>query len=404
MSYDFWKGINVLEWGTTIATAFHARMLGDMGARVVKVEPPTGDPARRAGPFPAGVPNSEKSGLFLALNTNKFGITLDPTCETGRAVFGELVKATDILVVDSRPSDLARWRLTFGDLKKLNASLIMVSITPFGATGPYQDFKASDLTIFQMSGYARAMVRGETDPVAKVPVRAQTDQVAMLGGLSATTATSIALLQRAATKQGTFVDVSLWEAMCMLSNGGFAAAAFQQLAPGGNDEPVISRGTVATLEAKSGYVVVSPREDDQWVRWIELIGSPAWANEPRFATRQLRSQNWDELEPLLAEWTSQRTKEETYHMAQAAEIPSFPMNTVADLFRSEQLRVRGAFQTIEHPVAGKLPYPTLPFRPGDQDARPDSPAPRLGEHTENVLAGIGVTKEEQLRLHVLGVI
>jgi crotonobetainyl-CoA:carnitine CoA-transferase CaiB-like acyl-CoA transferase len=379
-------------------------MLADMGAHVVKVEPPAGDPARRMGPFPDNTPHPEKSGQFLALNTNKLGITLDPTCETGRTVFVELVKATDVLIVDAVPRDLARWRLAFGDLKKLNGNLIMVSITPFGASGPYQDFKASDLTLFQMSGYARSMVRGETDPQAKTPVRAQGEQIGMVGGLTATTATSMALLQRSATKQGTFVDVSLWEAMCMLNNGGFAATAFQQLQGRTSEEQAANRGTVATLETNDGYVVVSPREDDQWTRWTALLGNPAWAKESRFANRQLRSQNWDELEPLLVEWTSRHSKEEVYHMAQAAEIPSFPMNTVADLFRSEQLRIRGAFTTIEHPVAGKLPHTTPPYRPGGQQPRPDAPAPRLGEHTEQVLAGIGIAKEEQLRLRVLGVI
>ncbi|MBI4311748.1 MAG: CoA transferase, partial [Chloroflexi bacterium] len=378
MSYDFWKGVNVIEWGTSIATAFHARMLADMGARVVKVEPPAGDPARRAGPFPDGAPHTERSGLFLALNTNKLGITLDPTCETGRAVFLELAKAADVLVVDARPSELARWRLAFADLKELNGNLIMVSITPFGASGPYQDFKASDLTLFHMSGYARGMVRGETDALAKTPVRAQGEQVSMVGGLTATLATSMALLQRTATGQGTFVDVSLWEAMSMLNNGGFASTAFQQLQGGGSEEQAANRGTVATLETNDGYVVVSPREDDQWVRWTALLGNPAWASDPRFANRQLRSKNWDELEPLLEEWTSRHSKEEVYHMAQAAEIPSFPMNTVADLFRSEQLRVRGAFTSIEHPVAGKLPHTTPPYRPGGQQLRPDAPAPRLG--------------------------
>src|SRR3990172_2909368 len=113
MSYDFWKGVSVVEWGTTVATAFHARMLADMGAHVVKVEPPAGDPARRMGPFPDDIPHPEKSGLFLALNTNKLGITLDPTCETGRAVFVELVKAADVLIVDVGPQDLTRWRLAY---------------------------------------------------------------------------------------------------------------------------------------------------------------------------------------------------------------------------------------------------------------------------------------------------
>lgn len=404
MSFEFWHGVNVIEWGHTAASAFCGRLLADMGARVVKVEPPDGDPLRLAGPFPEGKPHPEKSGLFLALNTNKLGVTLNPIPETGRHIFRKLLEGNSVLIEDWSPGDLERWHLTYADLTRMNRGLVMVSITPFGASGPFQDYKATDLTLFHMSGYARAMVRTVEDPTAKTPLRAQSHQVDLVGGLTAAVATAMALFRRSATQEGAFVDVSLWEAMCMINHSAFATMAYQQLGEMPRDEQVGVRGTVAILPTKDGYIVISPREDDQWTRWIDLIGNPSWAKDPRFATRSDRSVHWDELEPLLAQWTSQHSKEEIYHLAQDKQIPSFPMNTVADLFRSEHLRERAAFREVLHPVAGPLPYPTPPFRLGGQESAPDHPAPLLGEHTERLLADLGVPTQELAKLRAIGVI
>jgi crotonobetainyl-CoA:carnitine CoA-transferase CaiB-like acyl-CoA transferase len=422
MAYDIWQGLAVIDWSEDIAGAFCARLLADMGARVIKIELPAGDKVRKMGPFPDDLPNQEKSGLFLTLNSNKLGMTLNPFCETGRSFFMQMVKDADVLVVDRSPAELEERGFNYESLREVNPRLVMTSITPFGSVGPYRDYLATDLTIFHMCAYARGMLRMhliDPDPDARVPVRAQWQQVGLIGGLAGSTATSLALLQRDSTGEGASVEVSLWEAMCMMNSGGYNTTSYGQQELVDPRPTNKLRGSVSTkgrvLPTNDGYATVLPRVARHWESWIDLVGAPEWAKEERFV-RGVRTeeelqelqQKERELVQVMEEWTRQRSKNEVFNLGVAVGIPVFPVNTIADLFHSPHLAVhlaeRGFFRTIEHPVAGSLPYPGTPFKIDGVAPTADRPAPLLGEHTEKLLGELGISRQKLVKLRALGVI
>tara|TARA_B100002003_G_scaffold251892_1_gene298568 strand:+ start:4077 stop:6611 length:2535 start_codon:yes stop_codon:yes gene_type:complete len=387
------NGLKVVEYGHYISAPFCARLLADLGASVTKVEDPSGDVARSLGPFPADVPHPEKSGLFLALNTGKRGITLDLDSEQGRDSLLFLLDDADIFVENNAPGRLDELGLGYAALSARNPRLIVISVSPFGLTGPHRDFLATDLITFHMSGYAPGVLGGVDDPASEPPLRAGGHQAEFVTGLTAATATLMAVTMRAETVEGTHVDVSAQEAMVMMAQGAVSNAALV-LKSGQSDSgrrPSRRRSDnrpgalVAVLPTRDGYVAISPREERQWAAWLKMIGDPLWGSEERFSTVQLRQKNWPELEPLLTEWTLQHAKEDIYRRAQEAHVPAFPVNTAADLFQSRQLQSRGFFREIDHPVAGRFPYAGLPCALSQSQVEVGSPAPTLGQHNDELL-------------------
>ena len=380
--------LKVVEYGHYISGPFCAKLLGDLGASVVKVEDTQGDIARTMGPFPGDTPHPDKSGLFLALNTSKRGVTLDIGTEHGRDLLLRLLDDADIFVENNPPGTLDALGLGYESLSERNPKLVVTSITPFGLTGLHRDYLATDLITFHMSGYASVVPGGVEDPNQEPPLRAGGHQADFVAGVTAATATMMAVAMRGQTGMGTHVDLSAQEAMAMMPQGAVAGAAFGQ-PPAPRHISETRRGALlAILPTNDGYVAISPREDHQWVAWLELMGNPDWGADERFSTRELRADNWRDLELLLAEWTSRNAKEDVYRSAQAAHIPAFPINTSADLFRSKQLQSRGFFRELDHPVAGTLPYAGFPYNLSNAELEIGSPAPMLGQHNDEVLGAL----------------
>lgn len=383
------SGLKVVEYGHYISAPFCARLLGDLGASVIKVEDPAGDVARSVGPFPGDVCHPEKSGLFLALNTSKRGVTLDLGSDEGRDLLLQLLDDADIFVENNAPGSLDELGLGYQTLSARYPRLLVVSVSPFGMTGPHRDYLATDLITFHMSGYAPGILGGVDDPASEPPLRAGGHQAEFVTGLTAATAAMMAVTMRGKSGQGTHVDISAQEAMVMMAQGAVSSAA---LAQGSNSRrPSRRRGDnrpgalVAVLPSSDGYVAISPREQRQWVAWLKLMGDPEWGAEERFSTVQLRQENWPELEPLLIEWTLQHAKEDIYRRAQEAHVPAFPVNTAADLFRSRQLQSRGFFREMDHPVVGRLPYAGFPYALSNAHLAASGPAPTLGQHNDELL-------------------
>lgn len=395
MSRGLLPNVRVLELGGEVSTAWCGKILALMGAEVIKVEPPEGDAARRAGPFPGDLPHPEKSGLFLALNLNKYGITLDLTRPQDRRRLRDLARTADIVIQDLPHGRLAGAGPDGEALRQDNPGLILTSVSPFGHWGPYGHFKASDLVLFHMSGQAPGMLGPVADGDAQPPIRAGGHQAEFVVGLAAATATVMALYRHRLTGAGCHVDVSAFEAMVTQLIGALANCAFDKPPPPrvvphgeGSDTatPVVSVGGV--LPCRDGYVAISPREEAQWTRWVELMGRPAWAEEPRFQAREGREWHFQELWELVGQWTRNHAKHDVARWGQERRIPCFPVNTVRDLFNDAHLKSRQFFCEIEHPVAGRLRYPGVPYRFSrltlPLTARP---APRLGEHNERFLGG-----------------
>ncbi len=270
-------GVNVLELGEGVSAAYCGKLLGQLGARTIKVEPPEGDLARGIGPFPGDEPHPERSALFLALNTNKYGVTLDATTREGVSRILALAATADIVIENLPPGRMDELGLGYDILSGANQGLILTSITPFGRWGPYKDYKATDLTLFHMSGHAHALLGPVDEPEREPPVRAGGCQSELVAGLAATTATLTALFQKRLTGHGRHIEVSAYEVMVTQLNPSLAGAAYGQPPPSRDKSK--SAGAVVgaiggVLPCTDGYVSISPREDAQWARWLEVMGKP----------------------------------------------------------------------------------------------------------------------------------
>jgi crotonobetainyl-CoA:carnitine CoA-transferase CaiB-like acyl-CoA transferase len=384
-------GVQVLELAQRISGPYCGKILAQLGAQVIKVEPPDGDVARRLGPFPAHTPHAEQSGLFLWLNANKYGVTLDVSASAGRQQLQRLATTADILITSDSTDHLE----TCEALRSTNPGLIYTAITPFGAEGPYAGYKASDLVLFHMSGNAHGLLGPVQDPENDPPIRAGGYQAELVVGMAAATATLSALYRKRMTGQGCRVDIAAFETMANQLISGLANCAYGQPAPPRalKDETEAAVGGMVSaiggvLPCNDGYVAISPREDAQWERWLEVMGLPAWASDERYATREARQRNTPALWALLSAWSQQYSKHDIARWGQEKRIPCFPVNTVEDLLHDEHLAARHFFVEMEHPVAGHLTYPGVPYTlantPLPLNARP---APLLGQHNALFLKG-----------------
>ena len=381
-------GVRVLELGEGVSAPYCGKILANLGAEVVKVEPLEGDIARRMGPFPSDEPHPEKSGIFLALNTNKYGVTLDIESQEGADAFCRLARTADILIESMPIGWLDNRQLGYADLVKDNPALVMTSLSPFGSWGPYAGYKLTDLTLFHMSGQAHSLLGPVEDPDSKPPIRAGGHQAELVAGMSAATATLMALFRRRVSGAGCHIEASAYEAMATQLVSALASCAFDRPPPSRSLSEVQEATTGGVVSAvggilpcNDGYVAISPREDAQWQRWVELMGSPEWSSEMRFATRDGRESNFTELWELVGEWTRERSKHDIARMGQERRIPCFPVNTVLDLFNDLHLKERDFFTSIEHPIAGALRYPGVPYRLSNSPLPlAERPAPLLGQH------------------------
>lgn len=406
MPLDILAGLSVLDLGQGISAPFCARLFADLGARVVKVEPPGGDRARREGPFPGDAPNPETSGLFLALNTNKLGITLDLETPAGRELLLELSAGADLVVEDFPPDYLPGLGLDYPAFQQVNPKVILASVTPFGQTGPWAGYEASNLVVSNLSGHAHEHPGPVDDPAEQPPLQLAAHQAEFIGGLAAATAAMLALNRRSQTGGGCHVDACGVEALAVLPQTTLANFSLGLPVRGRSRADYPRQSLLALLPCKDGYVGISPRQQGQWERMVGLMDNPDWAGDPRFSTRDSRLEHWEALEPLLVNWTSQRGKEDVYRQCQGIHVPSFPLNTAADLFQSPQFEAREFFVEIDHPAAGRQQHPGLPVRLGSGQRLEPSAAPMLGHDNSAVLGekGLGLTSAELAGLRAAGAI
>ena len=400
------EGVKVLEFASFVAGPYCSKLLADLGAQVIKIEEPgAGDETRRRGPFLDDIPHHEKSGLFLYLNTNKLGITLDPKTKTGKKIFHELVRWADILIEDNPPRVMEELGLTYETLKAINPKLVMTSITPYGQTGPYRDYKAYYLNTFHAGGEATILS-------ARAPERKPIKAGGYLGeydtGLSAAMATMGALYFQGAAGIGQHVDISKQEAAIA------SERVENAIYPNRHKEETISiaSATAQTVRmvggltpCKDGYVIMAAAQDQQWKGLMKMMGNPDWSKEERFKDEQGRAENAGELNAHLLEWAKDRTCEEIYHAGQASNCPMGIVYSTKNLFESPHLNAREFFVEIDHPEAGRIKYPGSAYRLSETPTSWERPAPLLGEHNDEVYTGLlSYSKDDLVRMKQAGVI
>ena len=291
------EGFRIVECGDMVAASYGAKLIADMGAEVIKIElPGSGDTARQRGPFPGKIPHPEKSGLFLYLNTNKRGITLNLESPRGQEILQRLVGQTDLLIHNVHPTRMAAFGLDYDRLATVNKELVMTSITPFGVTGPQNDYQATDLTLWNAGGlsYLNGVAGGEDLP----PLKVFGQQSGFQAGVHAAVASLGALFARLRDGVGQHVDFSIQECLMAISEfAGIMPAYVKQIVVRFTGNKAIR--PLDIMECKDGWIYICCVEEHQWKGFVDIMGNPEWADESLFATRLDRAENWDALELFL---------------------------------------------------------------------------------------------------------
>jgi len=395
------------------------KLLADLGADVIKVEPPGGDPGRRIGPFYRDVPHPERSLGWFALNTNKRGITLNWDSADGQALLRALVRTTDFVVESFPPGFLDERGIGFGQLSLLNPRLIWTAITPFGQSGPYRAYRASDLVSMAMGGLM--YLCGDPD---RPPVRMRPAQAYLQAGLQAAVASLLAQHDRARTEEGQWIDVSMqetvtwtiiparqyWELNRIITERAGPSRAF-----GDQLRRIIFR-------CRDGHValmgVLNSREWEPMVEWLGSEGMAAdladesWrilvehAGPGPFTQAALTDDELTYVYDVLARFFLRHSKAELSIEAQRRQIILFPVYTPHDLLHHPQLHARGFFVPLDHPELGKkLRYPGAPYQLSETPWQLRRRAPRLGEHNADVYCGeLGLSRAELAVLMAAGAI
>ena len=397
------NGIRVVEYGEFISGPFCAGMLGDLGADVIKVEmPQTGDQSRHHGPYPGDEPHPEKSGLFLFLNTNKRGLTLDLEAPGGKEVLYDLLGTADILVENRPPSYMRDLGLDYASLKVRFPRLVVTSITPFGQTGRYRDYKGCDLTNNAAGGFSFGNGHAHREPLT-TPVY----QASYMAGLAAALASSIAILSRDLTGRGQQVDVAEAQVVAVLLTGYHLPAYIYRGIPGWRSGNRMRLGLFpnCVLPCKDGYICIDCPQMDQYQRFLNLLGDPQWVREARYRDRRAMSDRYpEEAEALIAPWFMEHTKEEILSLCLERRIPCVPVRTIDEVAEDTHLGAQGFFEEMDHPEVGTLRYPGAPYRLTATPWRLIRPAPTLGQHNQEVLCGeLGYSQDELQHQRIAGV-
>ena len=408
MPFQALEGVRVLETATGIAGPYCAKLLADYGAEVIKVESPgSGDPSRGQGPFPDDTPHPEKSGLFLHLNTNKKGVTLDLKSPRGRGLFKHLLQDAHILVESGRPGGMESLGLGYDVLRALRPELVMTSVTPFGQTGPHSQYEFTELTVFATGG---AMYReGVPD---REPLKYGGEIAQYYAGSAAAAVTMAACYRSWLEGQGQWIDLSIQE--CMAGHPHQISFRAPYAYAGDEDSrkephaPTVSgleSFGLGTFRVADGHMSFLPLGARMWPNFAAMIGMPGLVDDPRYHTPEARLEHREELEPLIQTWFDSHTKAEVFAASQEAGLPGGPVFTVDEIMEDRHFAERGYFLDIEHPEAGTLTYTGLPFQlPGAPVEKP-TPAPRLGEHNDHVFRDIlGLSKADVSDLRVQEVI
>ncbi len=355
-----------------------SRALADLGADVIKVEPPEGDPARFAGPYPNDQPHIEKSGRFLSLNVNKRGITVDMDSSSGRDALLGLVREADVFVTDFRPPQLRVRDLEFPSLAAVNSRLVMAAISPFGQTGPYRDFKGGELIAWHAGGLGyETPAHAVTDPDSQPPLKLAGQQAMHLSGWAAATGVMLALADRDSTGQGQLVDVSSMEAIANIIRGSLILHPYD-VSRVGRTRQKSGFSASPMFQCKDGYVSISLSQERWWKTLVEAPGAPPELKGPDYADAGGRRLNATALEALITSWFMEYTREQLYDIFIPLHLPCFPVNSMREVTGSPQYAAREYFATQDHPAAGPVTYPGPVTRLAGVERQPRLPAPTLG--------------------------
>ena len=391
------EGLRVLDLTRILAGPLCGQMLGDMGADVIKVEPPgAGDDTRTWGPpFVNG-----ESAYFLGINRNKRSLTLNMAVKAGQDILAQLMKKSDVLVENFKLGTLEKWGITNEWLAKNAPRIIRCSITGYGSSGPDAALPGYDFILQAESGLMS--ICGEPDGT---PTKYGVAIVDVVTGLYACNVILAALTARNRMGRGQHVEVCLYDSgIAMLIN-----VASNYLVSGkdarrfGNGHPSIVPYT--TYPAADGLIAVAVGNDGQFARFAETVGHPEWARDSRFAKNPDRVTNREALDDLIAQTLKREPSSTWSEKLRAAGVPCGPINSVAEALNDPHTLARGMVRTVKHPKVGDLRMVGIPFRFSATPEAIRRAPPLLGQHTEEVLGtDLGFSSERIAQLRAEKVI
>ena len=390
-------GMLVLDLGQVYNGPYCGLLLGFMGARVLKIEPPEGDVVRRrkrdVEPYP-----------LVMLNSNKESVVLDLKHPEGKALFLRLARKADVVVENFAAGVMDRLGLGWEALRAKNPRLVYGVGNGFGLTGPYRDLPAMDLTIQAMSGIMNATGFPDRPPVKAGPAVSD-----FLAGVHLFAGILGGLLHRERTGQGQLVEVAMLEASIMALAS--AVGALMDADGGvpertGNRHPALAIAPYNVYPTDDGYVAIFTASERHWHSIARVLGREDLLDDPAYATTPGRAARAEEIDALVEAWTRPRTKDEVVRALIEAHVPCAPVRTAAEVVNDPHLAARGVWTEIEHPRRGRTRVPNSPIRlHGSAPRKIERMAPLLGQDTDRVLAELlGLDADELAALHAAGVI
>ncbi len=412
--WDFLSDVRVIDL-TSEKGSLCGKILADLGIDVIKVEPPGGDSSQRIAPFYKDVPHPEKSLVWFYYNGNKRGITLNLDKAEGRKIFRKLTAKADIIVESFPLGKMKEWCIDYEDLSEVKPNIIMTSITPFGRTGPYKDYKVTDLIMMAMGG--PLFLTGDPD---RPPVQIGYPQAYLHAGAEAAVATLIALYHREVTGEGQFVDISIQQSL-LLSTFQTVATWYlnQEILPRSGMERAIGPGfrMPVVWPCKDGFMnftvlggIPGRKTMGALAKWMkeegmedELISQTDWGSFDFYGlTTELVGRTVKPINRFFAH----HTKAEIFERFIEEGAMAFPVTSAEDIVKEPHLAGKGFWQEIEYPELGeKLLYPSPPSRINEKYPPLRKRAPLIGEHNEVVYKGLlNFSQEELVLLREEGVI
>lgn len=380
-------GLLVVDLTRVLAGPYCAMMLAELGARVIKVEPPVkGDDSRHYGPYLTAKSGKVKSGYFLSVNRGKESIALDLKADADRKIFEALLSKADVLIENYRGGAMEKLGLGYDALKEKYPRLIYAAVSGFGHTGPYAKRPAYDMIAQAMGG-----VMSLTGHPGGPPTRVGASTGDITAALFATIGVVTAVYDREKTGRGQKVDVAMLDSQVAVLENAISRYVATGEAPGklGGRHPSIA--PFATFATKDGHIAIAAGNDELWGRVAHVLGREDWARDPRYATNPERVRHVEDLTEDMETILSARTSKEWLALLEAAGVPCGPLNNVADVMQDPQVLARNMIVDCLDPDMGPIRMQGNPIKlSGHEDAKTRGPAPELDGDRENILRDLGL--------------
>jgi CoA:oxalate CoA-transferase len=371
--------VRVIDLGHVLAAPTAAMILADLGAEVIHLEPPAGDDAREFGPFING-----QSGYFISINRNKKSVVIDLKKSAGKQILRDLIGVSDVVLENFRPGTMAKLGFSYADLQAIKPDIVYASISGFGhdALPEYATKPAYDMVAQAFSG-----LMSITGPEAGPPVRVGSSVGDIVAGHQCAIGILSALWYRERTGKGQKVDMSLVDGLVYaLENAIVRYTVSGEIPhPLGTKHPAIT--PFQALKTKDNWIVVAIGNDALWQKFCAALTQPALAEDPRFLTNDLRTQNRVELVQILEDLTTTRTTAEWMSILEEYGLPYSPVNSVDQMVQDPNINYRQMVVEVEQPNIGPLKIVGSPFHLSETPGKVTHPAPLLGQHTLEVLSG-----------------